>query len=79
MEDEMNPETMRLIVQDHQNALLDEARGERLAAMARCRRRREAAVNGSGRALRSAAGSALVAFGLWLSGSQIETAVNRRG
>jgi hypothetical protein len=69
----MHPETMRLLAQLRQNALLEEARGERLAAIARGRRRGRSAAHSSDRAWPRFVGGVVTGFGAWLAGRRIES------
>lgn len=68
----MHPATMMLLAQGHQNALLDEARGERLATTAGGRLRCRSGPDGCGRTWRMFVGAAVIDLGTWLAGGRIE-------
>ena len=74
----MHPETIKLLVQARQQALLDGARKERLAAIAR-RQPSAGRPCDSGPAWRRLAGTVVVDFGTWLAGGRIEPVSNLRG
>jgi hypothetical protein len=73
----MHPEIERLMVREHQNALLEQADAERLASSAR-RDRPGRVVDCSAPAWRRAVGSAAIELGVWLSGGSIDPASELR-
>jgi hypothetical protein len=76
----MHPETMKLLARTRQDALLQEARNERLAATAAGgRRTRRSGSGGSSRSWRRFAGSVVIDLGTWLAGGRAEPVSNLRG
>jgi hypothetical protein len=66
-------------MRSRQEALLDEARRERLAATARGRRSQAGTIDGSRQAWRRAIGSVVIDLGIRLAGGSAEPATDLRG